>query len=67
MVKKMTKTEKKQLAQDLIMRQIAIIGYGDAYAEYVKQIGSESEADKIMMSQMNRIAKIFGYEHAWFG
>ena len=62
----MTKKEQKQLAQDLIMRQISIIGYGDAYEEYLKTIGDESEANEIMMSQMNRIAKMFGFDHAWF-
>jgi hypothetical protein len=62
----MTKKEKKQLAQDLIMRQMSIVGYGEAYEEYVKQIGSQTEADAILMSQMDRVAKLFGFLKAWF-
>lgn len=62
----MTKKEMKMMAQDLIMRQISIIGYGDGYEEFVKEIGSHEEAEKVLYQQMNRIAKIFGYEKAWF-
>ena len=62
----MTKKEKKYLAQDLLMRQIASVGYGEKYNEFVKKIGSQTEADEILMEQMNRVAKIFGYDHAWF-
>jgi hypothetical protein len=62
----MKKQDQKKLAQDLIMNQIANIGYGSDYAEYVKQIGSQEEADKIMFEQMNRVAKIFGFNEAWF-
>ena len=62
----MTKAEKKQLAQDLIMSQLAIIGYGDRYAEFVKEIGSQEEADEILIGQMNRVAKLFGFLKAWF-
>lgn len=66
MSKKLTKTEKKKLAQDIIMKQLAIIGYGDRYEEFVNQVGSQEEADEIVLEQMNRIAKMFGYESAWF-
>lgn len=62
----MTKKEKKQKAQELIMDQIAIIGYGDRYNEFVKQIGSQEEADKLLMDQMDRVAKLFGFNGAWF-
>ena len=62
----MNKKEKKQLAQDLIMHQMSIIGYGEMYEEYVKKIGSQTEADKILFEQMNRVAKIFGFLKAWF-
>ena len=55
---------KKQAAQDLIMDQISIIGYGDRYEKFVKEIGEE--ADQILFKQMNRDAKLFGYEKAWF-
>lgn len=60
----MTKTEQKKLAQDLIMDQIAIIGYGDKYEEFKKQVGDD--ADSILKAQMDRIAKLFGYNEAWF-
>lgn len=62
----MTKTEQKQKAQDLILQQISIIGYGDSYEEFVNEIGNQEEADKILKAQMDRIAKIFGYQQAWF-
>lgn len=62
----MTKKEKKQLAQHLLMKQISSIGYGSSYEQFVKDIGSQTEADEILMEQMNRIAKLLGYDHAWF-
>lgn len=62
----MTNTEKKQKAQDLIMEQISIIGYGQNYADYVSEIGDEEAADKILKQQMDRIAKMFGFKEAWF-
>ena len=66
MTKKMTKKEKKMLAQDLIMKQLSIIGYGDAYQDYIEKVGNEDEADTIMLEQMTRVAKIMGYDRAWF-
>ena len=60
----MTKKEQKEKAQDLIMYQISIIGYGTEYDEYKKEIGNN--ADEVLKSQMDRIAKMFGYDQAWF-
>ena len=60
----MTKTEQKRLAQDLIMEQIAIIGYGERYEEFCRQIGDG--ADEILKGQMDRVAKIMGYTESWF-
>lgn len=60
----MTKTEQKKLAQDLIMKQIAIIGYGDSYEEFKKAVGDN--ADVILKGQMDRVAKMFGFNEAWF-
>lgn len=62
----MTKKEKKMLAQDLIMRQISIIGYGTDWEDFVNQIGSQEEAEQIAIEQMNRVARLFGFECAWF-
>lgn len=62
----MTVKEKKQKAQDLILHQMSIIGYGGDYDEFVKEIGSQTEADKILKQQMDRVAKMFGYKEAWF-
>ena len=67
MAKKLTKTEKKKLAQDIIMEHLATIGYGKRYEEYIDAVGDMDEADSIMMEQMNRVAKIMGYKNAWFG
>lgn len=60
----MTQKEKKQKAQDLIMQQISIIGYGDSFQEYMNEVGEDGE--KILKSQMDRIAKMFGFDGAWF-
>lgn len=60
----MTKTEQKKLAQDLIMHQISIIGYGDHYEEFKKAVGDN--ADEILKGQMDRVAKIMGYKGSWF-
>lgn len=62
----MKKKEKKQLAQDLIMEQIACIGYGERYEEFKAKIGDDEEAEAILKEQMNRVAKMFGFEEAWF-
>lgn len=60
----MTKTEKKKKAQALIMHQLSGIGYGNAYEEFIQEVGEEGET--IILEQMNRIAKIMGFKHAWF-
>ena len=62
----MTAQVKKLKAQDLILGQIAIIGYGDKFDEYVKEIGDKEEATKVLKKQMDRIAKMFGYSESWF-
>ena len=40
--------EKKTAAQDLIMHQISIIGYGSDFDEYVQKVGDPEEAQKIL-------------------
>ena len=62
----MTKTEAKRMAQDLIMEQIAIIGYGDRYEEFSSHFDSQEEADACVKAQMDRVAKVMGYKEAWF-
>jgi hypothetical protein len=62
----MASKDKKMIAQDLIMEHLSNIGYGSAYEDFVEKIGSQEEADEVMMKQMNRIAKIFGFNKAWF-
>ena len=37
----MTKTAAKRKAQDLILAQLAKIGYGDEYEEFVAEVGDE--------------------------
>lgn len=64
--KTMTAKEKKLMAQDLIMRQISIIGYGTDYEDFKEQIGNQEDADKILKQQMDRIAKMFGFSESWF-
>ena len=59
----MTKTEKKQKAQALIMDQIAKIGYGSDYEAFIEDVGSDGS--QVLKDQMDRIAKMFGYKEAW--
>lgn len=63
----MTKKEKKLKAQDLIMDQLAKIGYGDEYSDYQEFWGDPEEAENILKEQMDRVAKMFGFKEAWFG
>lgn len=62
----MTKAMKKVKAQDLIMEQLAKIGYGDDYSDYQELWGDPEEATKILKEQMDRVAKLFGFKEAWF-
>lgn len=62
----MTAQDKKLKAQDLILSQLAIIGYGDRFNKYIKEIGDEEEATEVLKKQMDRIAKMFGYSESWF-
>lgn len=55
----MTKTEKKNLAQELIIDHLASIGYGRFFEEYCEQIGNIDEANQILFEQMQRVAKMF--------
>lgn len=61
----LTKTDKKALAQELIMNQIAKIGYGGEYEEFLEEIGDDAEATKILHDQMDRVARMFGFKKAW--
>ena len=63
----MTKQEMKVKAQDLLMAQISTVGYCDAFEAFIEQCGGNPNvAEEIMMGQMNRIAKLFGYKNAWW-
>lgn len=65
----MTKTAAKRKAQDLILDQLAKIGYGDEYEDFIQEVSPDNpdEAAEILKSQMDRVAKMFGYGEAWFG
>ena len=62
----MTKAEIKKAAQDLIVEHMAAIGYSMDYDNFVEKVGDRDLAEKIMKSQMDRVAKMFGYKEAWF-
>ena len=62
----MTKREMKAGAQELIMEQIACIGYGDRYEEYVAAFGDEAAAWTALKEQCDRVARLFGEKGAWF-
>lgn len=61
-----TKKELKQQARDMLMQQIANIGYGDEYDEFISHCGSIEKANEIMIKEMDRLAKLLGYDSAWF-
>ena len=62
----MTAKEKKIAAQDLIMHHISIIGYGESFEKFVDEVGDLEEAQEVLKKQMDRIAKLFGFNKAWF-
>ena len=62
----MTKTEKKRLAQDLIMDRISTVGYIVLDNEEYKLVADDAEFNAILKYQMDRVAKMFGYPEAWF-
>lgn len=60
----MTKTERKLKAQEIIMDTISTAGYRVAEMEL-----SEKEQKALfdeLKKQMDRVAKMFGYDEAWF-
>ena len=59
--------KQKHAAQDLIMRQLSLIGYGEKYEEYCDMFNTQEEADECLIKQMDRVAKLMGYDKAWFG
>lgn len=62
----MTKTEMKKAAQDVIVKRMALVGYSTDYDEYAEMVGDPELAEEIMKSQMDRVAKMFGYKEAWY-
>ena len=63
----MTKTEMKLKAQDMIMSAIGgIFTYEeDEYNELIAEVG-EDEAFEIVKKQCDRVAKMFGFNEAWY-
>lgn len=68
----MTRAEQKQKAQELIMQHLSTIGYGQSYDDFVRECFGDlsehslSEADALLSIQMDRVAKLFGFDKAWF-
>ena len=62
----MNRKEQKQKAQNLIMEQLSKIGYGEDYDAYADLFDSREEADACLSIQMDRVAKLFGFDRAWF-
>lgn len=62
----MTKREMAAEARELIMEQIACIGYGDRFEEYAAVCGDEATAWEVLKGQCNRIARMLGEKEAWF-
>ncbi|MGI5347012.1 hypothetical protein ACQEU8_02315 [Streptomyces sp. CA-250714] len=67
MAAKRTRTELKQMAQDVLMQGIANqLGYYDPndYGESMTD-AERDEFREIMQREADRVAKLFGYESAW--
>jgi hypothetical protein len=64
---KRTKTELKEIAQEIIMDGIAkTLGYTDPTDSGYPMTGDELETFRaIMKREADRVAKLFGYEEAW--
>lgn len=62
--KKITIKEKKAMARDLLMEQVACACYGNRYEQYLEEVGDD--AQEILYKEANRIAKLFGEKQAWF-
>ena len=62
----MTKREMKARAQEMIMEQIACVGYGNRYEEYIAECGDEAAAWEVLKEQCDRVARLFGEKEAWF-
>lgn len=52
----------KMLAQDLIMKQMGRICYGNDYQDSVK----EGLTLEVLKHEMDRVAKLFNFEESWF-
>ena len=69
---RMTRNEQKRKAQELIMDQLAKIAYGQPYDDFVRECFGDlseqslEEANALLSIQMDRVAKLFGYEKSWF-
>lgn len=54
----MTKTEKEKLAQELIVKHLSTIAYGDKYDEYANKFVNIDEAETILYEQLLKIGKL---------
>ena len=61
---KMKMKDKKAMARDLLMEQIACVCYGDKYEHYLEEVGDG--AQEILYKEANRVAKFLGQKEAWF-
>ncbi|MFE5092100.1 hypothetical protein ACFRCI_17345 [Streptomyces sp. NPDC056638] len=67
MTKKLSRTELKEKAQEVLMHGIAKqLGYFDPndYAEAIPASQHE-ELHEVMRREADRVARLFGYEKAW--
>lgn len=62
----MTKIEKREKAQDLIMDVLSTCGYKLHESDEYKDFAEDEEFELILKKQMDRVAKMFGFSEAWF-
>jgi len=63
----MTKKEMRIKAQDIIMSQIAHCGYVLHESDYLDILEEDKELMQVeLKKQMDRVAKLFGFDEAWF-
>lgn len=67
MADKLTKTEAKMLARELIIRHLSKIGYGEEYEAFLEKFDDMHDGEQILKAEMDRVAHLFGMKEAYFG
>ncbi len=67
MADKLTKTDAKKMARELIIKQLSTIGYGDGYEAFLSLFEDMHEGEQVLKAEMDRVARLFNMGEAYFG